>query len=114
MHIFGGVTIYAIVKTGGKQYKVSPGTEILVEKLDAEEGKAVELQDVLLINSADKLIVGNPSISGAAVLATSQGPQKGPKLRIAKYKNKTRQYTVTGHRQPYTKLHIDRISAPGV
>ena len=110
----GGATIYAIIRSGGRQYKVSAGMEILVEKLDAEENKAVELQYVLLINTDDKLIVGNPSIAGASVMATSKGLEKGEKLRISKYKNKTRQQTITGHRQTYTRLLIDSISVPSV
>jgi V/A-type H+-transporting ATPase subunit E len=77
--IHGGDTIYAIIKTGGKQYKVTAGMEILIEKLDAAEGKAVELQDVIMINTADKLIVGSPTIAGAAVKATSKGVEKGEK-----------------------------------
>lgn len=105
----GGVIIYAIIETGGKQYKVAPGQEILVEKLDAAEGKAVELQNVLMINSDAKLTIGNPSITGAKVLATSKGMEKGEKLIVAKFKNKTRYFKKTGHRQPYTRLVINDI-----
>ena len=111
LFILGGVTIYAIIETGGRQYKIAIGQEILVEKLDADEGKTVELQNVLMINSGAKLTVGNPSIAGAKVLATSKGIEKGDKLIIAKFKNKTRYFKKTGHRQTYTRLVIDDIVA---
>ena len=88
--------------------------EILVEKLDAAEGTTVELQHVMMINTADKLIIGNPVIAGAAVQASSKGVEKGEKVRICKYKSKTRQQTITGHRQTYTRLLINSISTPGI
>jgi len=104
-----GREIYAIIETGGKQYRVSPGQIIDVEKLDVAEGKAVELERVLLVADGDKVTVGNPVVSGAKVVATSQGEGKGKKLVAIKFKAKTRYHRMLGHRQPYTRLTIDRI-----
>jgi len=104
--------IYAIIETGGKQYKVTPGQTIDVERLDVAEGSTVELDRVLLIVDNDKVIVGTPSIDGAKVIATSHGEGKGKKIIVFKYKPKVRYRKKTGHRQLYTRLAIDRIVEP--
>ena len=104
--------IYAIVETGGKQYKVTSGQVIEVERLDAVEGSTVEMDRVLLIADGDKLTVGTPVVEGAKVLATSQGDNRTKKVIVFKYKNKTRYSKKTGHRQPYTRLMIDKIIQP--
>ncbi len=101
--------IYAIIETGGKQYKVTPGQTIDVERLDVAEGGTVELDKVLLIADGDKVIVGTPTVDGAKVVATSQGDGKGKKIIVFKYKPKVRYRKKTGHRQLYTRLVIDRI-----
>jgi len=78
------------------------------------EGKIVELDRVLLIGDIDRLVVGTPTIDGAKVVATSQGEGKGKKIIVFKYKSKVRYRKKTGHRQPYTRLVIDKIVEPGV
>jgi large subunit ribosomal protein L21 len=105
----GGRKIYAIIETGGKQYKVSPGQAIDVERLDIAEGNSIELDRVLLIADDDKITVGTPIVEGAKVIATSQGEGKGKKIIVLKYKPKVRYSKKTGHRQHYTRLAIDKI-----
>ncbi len=104
--------IYAIIETGGKQYKVTPGQTLDVERLDVAEGKTVELDRVLLIADGDKVRVGTPTVDGAKVVATSQGEGKGKKIIVFKYKPKVRYRKKTGHRQLYTRLVIDKIVEP--
>ena len=110
---FGRLKIYAIIETGGKQYKVTPGQTIDVERLNMAEGKTVDLERVLLIANGDKVTVGTPTIGGAKVVATSQGEGKSKKIIVFKYKPKVRYRKKTGHRQLYTKLAIDKIVGPG-
>jgi large subunit ribosomal protein L21 len=105
--------IYAIIETGGKQYRVSPGQTIDVERLDVAEGDTVELDRVLLIAEGDRVTVGTPTVDGAKVVATSQGEGKGEKIIVLKYKPKVRYRKKTGHRQRYTRLVIDKIVEPG-
>ena len=105
--------IYAVIETGGKQYKVIPGQIIDTERLHVVEGSTVELDRVLLIADGDKLIIGKPIIDGAKVLATAQGEGKAKKIIVFKYKPKIRYSKKTGHRQFYTRLAIDKIIAPG-
>jgi len=104
--------IYAIIETGGKQYKVTPGQTIDVERLDVAPGNTVDLDRVLLIVDDDKVTVGTPLIDGAKVVATSQGEGKGKKIIVFKYKPKVRYRKKTGHRQFYTRLAIDKIIEP--
>ena len=104
--------MYAVIETGGKQYKVSPGQTVDVERLDVAEGSTVDLDRVLLIADDDKVTTGTPTIEGARVVATSQGERKGKKIIVLKYKPKVRYRKKTGHRQPYTRLTIDKIVAP--
>lgn len=108
-----GTKIYAIVETGGKQYKVTSGQVLDVEKLGVAEGGTVEIDRVLLIADGDKVTVGTPTIEGARVLATSKGDDRGEKVIIFRYKNKTRHSNKTGHRQSFTRLSIDKILGPG-
>jgi large subunit ribosomal protein L21 len=109
----GGAHIYAIIETGGKQYSVAPGQSIAVDRLGVTEGDTVELDRVLLIADEDKVTVGNPTIEGAKVVATSTGNGKGSKVVVFKYKPKVRYRKKTGHRQIFTRLTIDKISQPG-
>ena len=111
-YLIGGKKIYAIVETGGKQYKVTHGQTINVEHLDMAEGDTVNLDKVLLITDGDKVTVGKPTIEGAKVVATSQGEGKGKKITVFRYKPKVRYRRKTGHRQLYTKLTIDKIVTP--
>ncbi len=105
--------IYAIVETGGKQYKVSPGQTVDVELLDLA-ADVVELDRVLLIADGDKVTVGTPTIEGAKVIASWREDGKGPKVTVFKYKPKKRYRKKTGHRQPYTRLTVDRIVGAGI
>jgi large subunit ribosomal protein L21 len=100
--------VYAIVETGGKQYKVSTGQTLDVELLPQEVGEQVELSRVLMIVNDEDVQVGTPTVDGAAVRATVAGQIKGEKIRIFKY-NGNRYRRRRGHRQNYTRLHIDEI-----
>jgi len=106
--------IYAIIESGGKQYRVSPGQTVDVDFLDAIDGSPVEIDRVLLISDGDKVTTGTPVIEGAKVMATSKGDQRGDKVVAFKYKNKTRYHRKVGHIQLYTRLAIDRIVGPGM
>jgi len=109
----GGDKIYAVIETGGKQYKVAPGESLDVERLGVAEGGTVELDRVLLIADGEKVVVGKPTIAGAKVVATSKGEVKGKKVTVFRYKSKVRYHKKTGHRQLYTRLTVDKISQPG-
>jgi len=85
-----------------------------VERLDAAEGNAVELDKVLFIADGDKVTIGTPTIEGAKVIATSQGEGRGKKIIVFKYKPKVRYRRKTGHRQFHTRLVIDKIVGPGM
>jgi large subunit ribosomal protein L21 len=107
-----GEKIYAIVETGGKQYKVAPKQTIEVERLNIPEGETVKLDKVLFISDNDNTLIGNPTIKGANVIATSLGEVKGNKIIVFKYKPKIRYRKKTGHRQIYTRLSINEIVKP--
>ena len=100
------------METGGKQYKVTAGQTVDVERLDVADGDTVDLDRVLLIADGDKVTVGTPTVDGAKVVATSQGEGKGKKIIVFKYKPKVRYRKKTGHRQFYTRLVIDKIIEP--
>ena len=100
---------YAIVETGGKQYKVSPGETIEVERLPVEEGSTVELDRVLLVADGDKVSVGRPTVEGTKVIAQVLGEGKGEKIIVFKYKPKVHYRRKKGHRQIYTTLAIKQI-----
>ena len=101
--------MYAIIKTGGKQYKVSEGDEIIIEKLEAEENASVTFEEVLGIFDDDTAKIGTPKVEGAKVTGTVIKNGKGPKIRIFKYKHKTNYRRRQGHRQPFTKVKIEKI-----
>jgi len=104
--------IYAVVETGGKQYRVSLGQTIDVERLSIE-GDTVELDKVLLIADGEEIALGRPIIAGARVVADIVGDGKGDKVIVFKYKPKVRYRVKKGHRQPYTRLIIrDIIPGP--
>ena len=100
--------MYAIIQTGGKQYKVQPGDMLNVELLKAEPGATVELTNVLMVAGDDGVKMGE-ALQGAVVRATVVAQTKGPKLTIFKYKPKIRFRRKTGHRQPLTRLKIGEI-----
>ncbi|RLT43959.1 MAG: 50S ribosomal protein L21 [Chloroflexi bacterium] len=101
--------MYAIVRTGGKQFHVREGDQILVERLDVAEGEAVSLE-VLLLERDGAVSVGAPTVAGASVAAQVVGHEKGRKVLIFKYKNKTRRRQIRGHRQDHTRLSITSIT----
>ena len=103
--------MYAIVRTGGKQYRVREGDRIAVERLDAPEGAEVTLDEVLLLGDDEATTIGSPLVDGASVRALVDEQFRDRKVRIFKYKNKTRQRTHRGHRQHRTGLLITGISA---
>ena len=107
------IPIYAIVRSGGKQYRVEVGSKIQVEKLSAAEGDKVELAEVLLLADGGQVTAGNPTVAGAMVTAQVVEHGRGPKAVIFKYKSKVRYRRRTGHRQPYTRLAIEEIVSPG-
>jgi large subunit ribosomal protein L21 len=102
--------VYAIIRTGGHQYRVAPGDTIDVEKLDAQVGDTVELGEVLMFSGDDDVRVGAPLVEGAKVIATVVGQRKGEKLIVFKFKPKKRYRRKTGHRQQLTRLSIQEIS----
>jgi large subunit ribosomal protein L21 len=104
---------YAIVKTGGKQYRVEPGASITVEKIAADEGSTVELDQVLLVSDDSSTTIGTPTVEGAKVVAEVETQAKGDKIIVLKYKRKTRYAVKTGHRQRLTKLAIKEIVTAG-
>jgi len=101
--------MYAIIATGGKQYKVSEGDVIRVEKLDAAEGSTYEFDQVLAVSDGE-LTVGNPTVAGASVKATVLREGKGKKVIVYKYKRKSGYHKKNGHRQLFTELKIDSIA----
>ncbi len=102
--------MYAIIATGGKQYKVSEGDIITIEKLGVEAGENVTFDQVLAV-SGDELKVGNPTVSGATVEASVVNEGRGKKIIVYKYKRKTGYHKKNGHRQPYTRVKIEKINA---
>jgi len=100
----------AIIKTGGKQYRVSEGDEVKVEKLDYEEGETVEFDRVLLVDDEDDTEIGKPFVEDATVKGEVLEQGKGEKVIVFKYKSKERYKNKKGHRQPYTKVKIGEIS----
>ena len=102
--------MYAIIATGGKQYKVAEGDVIRVEKLGVEAGQAITFDQVLAVNNGE-LAVGCPTVAGATVSATVMGEGRGKKIIVYKYKRKTGYHKKNGHRQLYTQIKIDKINA---
>lgn len=103
--------MYAIIKTGGKQYRVEEGDVVFIEKLNATEGEAVVFDEVLAISKDGKFVVGQPIINGAKVEAKVVDHGKSKKIIVFKYKAKKDYRKKQGHRQPYTKVVIEKINA---
>lgn len=103
--------MYAIIKTGGKQYKVAEGDTVFVEKLDVEEGNEVTFDEVILVADGKDVKVGTPVVEGAKVVAKVEKQGKEKKVVTFKYKPKKHSHTKYGHRQPYTKVTIESIEA---
>jgi len=101
--------LYAIIQTGGKQYRVQPGDTIDVERLHAEPGAQVEFDQVLMVGDDSDVAVGQPFVPGARVQATVVDEARGKKIIIFKFKSKIRYRRKNGHRQHYTRLTIQNI-----
>ncbi|WP_248927394.1 50S ribosomal protein L21 [Paenibacillus hamazuiensis] len=103
--------MYAIIETGGKQYKVQEGDVLYIEKLEAGEGESVTFDRVLAVSKESGLVFGTPTVSGANVSAKVEKHGKGEKIIVYKYKAKKNYHKKQGHRQPYTKVVIEKIQA---
>jgi large subunit ribosomal protein L21 len=101
--------MYAIIATGGKQYRVSEGDVIFIEKIDAEVDSTVSF-DVLLVGNDGEVKVGTPLVEGAKVEGKVLGQVRGEKIIVYKYKSKKNYHRKNGHRQPYTKVEITKIA----
>jgi large subunit ribosomal protein L21 len=104
---------YAVIATGGKQYKVEEGTILEVEKLDVEADKTITFDQVLLYVVDDTVVVGQPTLTDVVVTAKVLDQVKGEKIRVAKFKAKARYRKVTGHRQKLTRVQVSSIAAKG-
>jgi large subunit ribosomal protein L21 len=102
-------SMYAVIETGGKQYRVSEGDAINVEKLPYQVGDSVELDRVLLVSSDEGLAVGQPTVEGAKVVAKVEAEGRGRKILVWKYRPSKRYRRRQGHRQTYTRLRIEKI-----
>jgi large subunit ribosomal protein L21 len=105
--------MYAVVSSGGKQYRVEPGTTLTMERVAAGAGEPFTFDRVLLIGDGDAVTVGTPVVTGASVSATVLGEELGPKLVIFKFKQKVKYRRRTGHRQHLVRIRIDAINADG-
>ena len=103
--------MYAIIQTGGKQYRVSEGDVIVIEKLEAQAGETVSFDEVLTVVNDGSVKIGQPVVAGAKVTGTVVEHGKGKKIRIFKYKSKANYRKRQGHRQPFTKVTIEKIEA---
>ena len=103
--------MYAVIATGGKQYRVQPGDRIRVEKVEAEAGDTLELDQVLMVADGDSISVGAPTLDGGRVKATVVGHGRGEKLKIIKFRRRKHSRKQMGHRQAYTELQIEEVSA---
>lgn len=103
--------MYAIIKTGGKQYRVAAGDKLKVESLNAEVGSQVTLSEVLTVSDGNELKVGAPFVEGASVTATVVSHGRHDKVRIFKMRRRKHSIKSAGHRQNYTELKIETIAA---
>jgi len=101
----------AIIKTGGKQYIVTPGAKIKIEKIEEKEGKEIVFKEVLLLEKNKKIEIGTPLVRGAKVIGKIVREGKGKKVVVFKYKPKKRYKKKTGHRQPFTEVEILKIES---
>jgi len=103
--------MYAVISTGGKQYKLAKGDVCRIEKLDAEEGASVDLDKVLLIADGDNINIGAPYVDGGKVTATIKSHGRAKKVEIMKFRRRKHHQKKTGHRQYYTEIEVTGISA---
>lgn len=102
--------MYAVIKTGGKQYRVAKGDKLKVEKLPVEAGASVDINDVLMVGDGDKVTVGSPLVDGGKVTATVVSHGRHKKVEIVKFRRRKHHQKRTGHRQDYTEIEITGIS----
>ncbi len=103
--------MYAVIKTGGKQYKVSPGDVLRIEKLDSKKGDTVEMKDVLLVADGEKVSIGKPTVASASVTAEVMGDGRGEKILIFKHRRRKGFRKTIGHRQDFTTIKVKEIKA---
>lgn len=101
---------YAVIKSGGKQYRVLEGKEVLLDRLNIKEGASITFPEVLLVRNEEEVIVGNPLVKEAIVRGMVKGETKGEKIRVSKFKAKVRYRRTIGFRPQYTKVLIEKIS----
>jgi large subunit ribosomal protein L21 len=105
--------MYAVIKTGGKQYKVRPGDVLKIEKLIAEVGENIDFNEVLLVGNDEKVEIGTPIVSGGKVSATVRLQARAPKVKIIKFRRRKHYRKQMGHRQHYTEVQVTQIAADG-
>ncbi|HMX61525.1 MAG TPA: 50S ribosomal protein L21 [Candidatus Sumerlaeota bacterium] len=105
--------MYAVIKQGGHQYRVAPGDIIQIEKIEAEKGDVITLEDVLLVRSGETLEIGEPRVNGAAISAKVLRQDKSPKVEIYKFKRRHGYEKHQGHRQPFTEIQITGFTKNG-
>ncbi|MFO8155885.1 MAG: 50S ribosomal protein L21 [Pseudomonadota bacterium] len=103
--------MYAVIKTGGKQYKVAEGDKLRIEQLPVEEGGTVEFDDVLMVADGDDIKVGQPRLDGGKVTAKVLSQGRGDKVKVVKFRRRKHSRTQMGHRQNYTEVTITGIQA---
>lgn len=103
--------MYAVIETGGKQYQVSVGDKIYVEKLDAQDETDITIDKIVAVGKEDGLLVGTPYVEGATVSAKVLKSGRGKKIKVFTYKPKKDSQRTVGHRQPYTQIEISAINA---
>ena len=103
--------MYAVIVTGGKQYRVAPGDTLRVEKLDTPEGESVQLDQVLMVADGDDIKLGAPYVEGGHVTAKVKGHGRGRKVEIIKFRRRKHHMKQQGHRQAYTELEVIEVSA---
>ena len=106
--------VYAIIRSGGKQQRVSVGDRFDVEKLDAELKSTIEIDEVLAVGEAGDIQIGTPTVDGAKVVCEVVRQDRGPKIKVGKYHRRKGYYRLNGHRQPFTRLRVDAIEAQGI
>jgi large subunit ribosomal protein L21 len=105
--------VYAVIMSGGKQYRVSEGDVIKVEKLEAEPGAPIEFKDVRLVKTDANTFIGQPMVQGASVTATLESQGKDDKVLVFKYKKKKQYRRTRGHRQQHSEVRIEKINVAG-
>ncbi len=102
--------MYAVIKTGGKQYRVAPGEKVKIEQVQADVGATIVLDQVLMVADGEAVKVGTPTLAGAKVSATVVAHGRGPKVRIFKMRRRKHYMKTQGHRQNYTEIRVDAIN----